>query len=355
MQAAPALRLCYSAIKYPPRPCTVRLNRIPGSALDFFSASYRWVGYTHRLGIDQPLSVIRIGYGGRGSWNDPFVVVPHANWRALFDVGSFETGAYERCRTYRVDAEPDLECIEIDWPAPNVAVYLRPTGGSQIRPSSWMGSLLDLQRDASGQLYRRNRYYDPFQGRFTQEDPIGLAGGINLYGFADGDPVSYSDPYGLCVPWPQCALAMGTAGSRIGTVVGGGAGAIFGLGGGAVPGAAIGNRAGWLLGIGVGTASALWIALNSDSERSIDDPGSLEGATPDEVKETIPEGWVESPSKKGGGTRYTDPRTKGGDQVRVMPGNPGDPNPVKQGPYVRVTRGGTPSDPIPLKGNPTLQ
>jgi uncharacterized protein RhaS with RHS repeats len=47
-------------------------------------------------------------------------------------------------------------------------------------------------------MYRRNRYYDPKTGRFTQEDPIGLAGGLNTYGFADGDPVSYSDPYGLC-------------------------------------------------------------------------------------------------------------------------------------------------------------
>jgi hypothetical protein len=44
----------------------------------------------------------------------------------------------------------------------------------------------------------RNRYYDPTTGRFTQEDPIGLAGGSNLYGFAGGDPVNFSDPFGLC-------------------------------------------------------------------------------------------------------------------------------------------------------------
>ena len=47
-------------------------------------------------------------------------------------------------------------------------------------------------------MYRRNRYYDPGTGRLTQEDPIGLAGGVNVYGFANGDPVNYSDPYGLC-------------------------------------------------------------------------------------------------------------------------------------------------------------
>jgi RHS repeat-associated protein len=67
-------------------------------------------------------------------------------------------------------------------------------------PPSWFGSMLTGMQDASGYLYRRNRYYDPKTGRFTQEDPIGLAGGMNAYGYAEGDPVSYSDPFGLCPP-----------------------------------------------------------------------------------------------------------------------------------------------------------
>jgi RHS repeat-associated protein len=68
---------------------------------------------------------------------------------------------------------------------------------------SWHGSILRNKQDGSGLEYMRNRVYDPKSGRFTQEDPIGLAGGLNLYGFADGDPITYSDPFGLC---PQCLI-----------------------------------------------------------------------------------------------------------------------------------------------------
>ncbi len=34
-------------------------------------------------------------------------------------------------------------------------------------------------------------------GGLTQEDPIGLAGGLNLYGYAGGDPINSWDPFGL--------------------------------------------------------------------------------------------------------------------------------------------------------------
>lgn len=45
----------------------------------------------------------------------------------------------------------------------------------------------------------RNRWYEPRTGRFLSEDPIGLAGGINAYVFAESDPVSLRDPLGLQV------------------------------------------------------------------------------------------------------------------------------------------------------------
>jgi hypothetical protein len=46
----------------------------------------------------------------------------------------------------------------------------------------------------------RNRWYDPQTGRFLSQDPIGLAGGVNLYAYAGNNPTSFSDPFGLCPP-----------------------------------------------------------------------------------------------------------------------------------------------------------
>jgi RHS repeat-associated protein len=50
--------------------------------------------------------------------------------------------------------------------------------------------------DETGLIYYRARYYDPSVGRFTQRDPIGLAGGVNSYAYVGGNPVGRIDPSG---------------------------------------------------------------------------------------------------------------------------------------------------------------
>ena len=49
----------------------------------------------------------------------------------------------------------------------------------------------------TGTYYNYFRTYDPSIGRYTQSDPIGLAGGLNTYTYAYDDPVDLTDPYGL--------------------------------------------------------------------------------------------------------------------------------------------------------------
>ncbi len=49
----------------------------------------------------------------------------------------------------------------------------------------------------TGLHYNIHRDYDPSTGRYVEADPIGLEGGLNLYGYVGGNPLSYTDPLGL--------------------------------------------------------------------------------------------------------------------------------------------------------------
>ncbi|WP_137939570.1 RHS repeat-associated core domain-containing protein [Chitinivorax sp. B] len=79
--------------------------------------------------------------------------------------------------------------------------------------------------DVAGLIYYRARWYDPSIGRFTQRDPIGLQGGINPYGYVDGDPINNIDPDGLksapvqavrtSTPYSSGVPAMGAGGQNL--------------------------------------------------------------------------------------------------------------------------------------------
>ena len=59
------------------------------------------------------------------------------------------------------------------------------------------GQYADLE---SGLHYNYYRDYDPSIGRYVESDPIGLRGGLNTFGYAGAQPITYVDPKGT-VMW----------------------------------------------------------------------------------------------------------------------------------------------------------
>jgi RHS repeat-associated protein len=72
--------------------------------------------------------------------------------------------------------------------------------GSSNGNLGFQGKYFDRE---SGLYYFYNRYYNPSNGRFINEDPIGLDGGLNMYGFVFNNPVNWTDPFGLELSGPK--------------------------------------------------------------------------------------------------------------------------------------------------------
>jgi RHS repeat-associated protein len=81
----------------------------------------------------------------------------------------------------------------------------------------------------TGLHYNGHRDYDPATGRYGEPDPIGLAGGLNVYGYVGSDPVNRIDRDGreAALPLPgigtlagEIAGAAGALGSNIGLGIG---------------------------------------------------------------------------------------------------------------------------------------
>jgi len=183
---------------------TVTVNGNPADANPFFGRAI----YAPGIGLDRPLAVTRFkyvfamdssGFPATPQVMAPFTIMPFWTLQGDVPLGVYATGNRLLCAPTSTGRGG---CVSVSWPY-YWSAYDRQRSFVRF---SWHGSLLEGKQDKSGLQFKRNRYYDPATGRFTQEDPIGLAGGLNLYGFANGDPVNSSDPFGLapCKVYGNC-------------------------------------------------------------------------------------------------------------------------------------------------------
>ncbi|MBU0640041.1 MAG: RHS repeat-associated core domain-containing protein, partial [Planctomycetes bacterium] len=100
-----------------------------------------------------------------------------------------------------------------------------------------------------------HRWYEPSTGRFVQRDPIGIAGGLNVYAYCGANPVHLADPSGLAADDDDWVTNV----DIIAATAAGGAGGAAAVGGLAGPvGAGTGAIAG---GVGAGAGAAGYLFL----------------------------------------------------------------------------------------------
>ncbi len=73
----------------------------------------------------------------------------------------------------------------------------RPRKSACVYGARMSGATVQVFDAETGLNQNWHREYDPRQGRYRQSDPIGLAGGINTFAYAESQPTSLTDPLGL--------------------------------------------------------------------------------------------------------------------------------------------------------------
>ncbi|MDN7875177.1 RHS repeat-associated core domain-containing protein [Burkholderia aenigmatica] len=113
---------------------------------------------------------------------------------------SIDSLAWYQCDHLGTPQELTDEHSEIAWSVEYCAwgvvqeAIRRASGRAPIaNPIRFQGQYHDQE---TGLHYNRHRYYDPNSGRYITQDPIGLAGGLNVYQYAL-NPISWIDPLGL--------------------------------------------------------------------------------------------------------------------------------------------------------------
>ena len=73
-------------------------------------------------------------------------------------------------------------------------------------PFQYVGEF-GVTNEREGMEFMRARFYATTEGRFVQQDPIGINGGLNLVAYSQNNPTSHVDPSGLNATGDVCEIS----------------------------------------------------------------------------------------------------------------------------------------------------
>jgi RHS repeat-associated protein len=122
--------------------------------------------YTQSAGIDEPLATLRSG------------TTSYYEADGLGSITSLSNSSGALANTYTYDS------------------FGNPTASSGTIANPLRYTAREYDSETSLYYYRA-RYYDPQIGRFIGQDPVRFGSGVNFYAYVDGNPLSFTDPFGL--------------------------------------------------------------------------------------------------------------------------------------------------------------
>jgi RHS repeat-associated protein len=175
-------------------------NRLVGIVAPGVNATFTYDSLGRRVGRTVNGESGAFVYEGRqviGELRNGMVSTSILTGLAIDDVIARNTSA--GARTYLTDALASVIALARDDQSIQNYYSYSPYGEVAVMGDDEGNSIqyTGRENDRTGLYFYRARYYDPILKRFISEDPIGLAGGGNVYSYVDGNPVGANDPTGL--------------------------------------------------------------------------------------------------------------------------------------------------------------